>query len=217
MRVLLPDRLLFLVPVLVAVQALAVPWMAGTERLPKVPDLSRFPSNVGEFRQIQDVPIEPEVAAQLGADRTLNRFYLRNSTNTLVSLFVAWFQTQRGGASQPHSPKVCLPGAGWTPEVTGEISLPAAGGSIRVNRYVVAKGSERAVVLYWYQTPRRVIAGEWEAKLWLAADGLRDKRTDTSLVRVLAWSSGIDDQRADAAARAFAADLYPLLRNALPH
>jgi len=85
-----------------------------------------------------------------------------------------------------------------------------------VNRYLVANGAQRAVVLYWYQTPRRVIAGEWAAKLWLVADTLRNKRTDTALVRVIAWPADGKDEAATAVAIRFARKLYPLLREYLP-
>ncbi len=71
------------------------------------------------------------------------------------------------------------------------------------------------MVLYWYQTPRRAIAGEWAAKLWLVADALRDRRTDTALVRVVAWPGEGGDAAATAVAMGFARDLYPLLRECL--
>jgi len=209
-----PDRRAILVPLVVALQAALVPWLAGTERVPAPPNFGKLPAAMGEFHLIQESPIEAEVAAQLGADRTLNRMYLGGAPPAAVNAFVAWFRTQRGGASQPHSPKVCLPGAGWTPESTTEIPLETAAGTIRVNRYVVAKGGERAVVLYWYQTPRRVIAGEWAAKFWLAADALRDKRTDTAMIRILTWGDGKTHGQADLAARSFAREFYPLLRAA---
>jgi EpsI family protein len=98
------------------------------------------------------------------------------------------------------------------PEATGEVTLETAAGAISVNRWVIARGKERAVVLFWYQRPRRAIAGEWAAKLWLVADALRDKRTDTALVRVVAWTSGRSDEAATADASGFARSLYPLLR-----
>jgi hypothetical protein len=68
------------------------------------------------------------------------------------------------------------------------------------------------VVLYWYQTPRRVVAGEWAAKLWLVADAVRDKRTDTALVRVVIWSIPGHDHEATLEASAFVRSAYPLLR-----
>jgi len=68
--------------------------------------------------------------------------------------------------------------------VAGEITLNTVAGAITVNRYVIHNRGTRAIVLYWYQTSRRVIASEWDAKFWLAVDALRDKRTDTAIVRV---------------------------------
>jgi EpsI family protein len=109
-----------------------------------------------------------------------------------------------------------LPASGWTPERVDEVTLDTAAGAIAVNRYLVANGAQRAVVLYWYQTPRRAIAGEWAAKLWLVADAIRDKRTDTALVRVIAWPAGGSDDAATAAAVGFARELYPMLREYLP-
>ena len=149
-------------------------------------------------------------------DRLLSRSYLSGASNQFASLFVAWFQSQRAGASQPHSPKVCLPSNGWTPESTSEITLDTGQGVIPVNRIVAAYGVGRAVVLYWYQTPRRAVADELQAKLWLIADAMRDKRTDTSLVRIVVNVAGKQDDAATAAGMQFARDLYPVLREQLP-
>jgi hypothetical protein len=61
-----------------------------------------------------------------------------------------------------------------------------------------------------------VIASEWAAKFWLVADALRDKRTDTALVRVIAWSTGVSNEAANNVASGFARKLYPVLREHLP-
>jgi EpsI family protein len=211
------ERRIVFVPVFLAAQALLVHWAGSREYPPAPPDLSRFPAVVGQWKQAREDPIAAEVQGELRADRLLSRTYVDQSTSSVANLFVAWFQSQRGGASQPHSPKVCLPGSGWIPESTGEITLDTSSGAITVNRYIVAKGKERAVVLYWYQTPRRVVAGEWAAKLWLVADALRDSRTDTASVRVVVWSTPGHDTEAISKATGFARNLYPLLRECLPN
>ncbi len=151
-----------------------------------------------------------------GPTGRLSRSYLDVPTGQIASLFVAWFQSQRAGNSQPHSPKVCLPSAGWTPAVTDEVTLHTANGAIQVNRYIVVNRGQRVVVLYWYQGPHRVTAGEWASKLWLVADAIRDRRSDTALVRVVMQPNGSDDRTATGAATGFAEKLYPLLRTMLP-
>jgi EpsI family protein len=202
-----------LVPGFLAAQALLIHLAAGGERPPAPPDLATFPARVGAWTRLADDPIAADVAAQLKADRLLSQTYIDPSTGAVANLFVAWFNSQRGGDRQPHSPKVCLPGSGWIPEETGEITLETAAGSIRVNRYVATNRGAHAEILYWYQTPRRAVAGEWAAKIWLVADALRDRRTDTALVRIVVPLT----PGRTAAAAAFARAVYPPLRELLPH
>jgi EpsI family protein len=205
-----------LVPLFLAAQILVVHAASSAERPPQPPALTRFPSTFGPWRLFHDDLIDAATARELSADRLISQTYVESPTGSVASLFVAWFQTQREGARQPHSPKVCLPAGGWTPRVIDEIAVDTPAGAITVNRYIVIKGTQRAVVLYWYQTPRRVIAGEWAAKFWLAADALWDKRTDTALVRVITWPAHGGEERATAAATTFARSVYPMLRDYLP-
>jgi len=205
-----------LVPLFFLAQILGIHFAAGGEHPPPVPETGGFPASMGRWQLFRGDPIEEAVASELGADRFVSQTYIHTSTHAFASLLVAWFQTQQGGARQPHSPKVCLPSGGWTPRIVDEIAVGTAAGPITVNRYVVDKDTQTAVVLYWYQTPRRVIAGEWAAKFWLAADALRDKRTDTALVRVTTWPGTGGDEAATAVASEFVRNLYPVLRAYLP-
>jgi EpsI family protein len=222
-----------LVPLFLTAQILMVLAVTGREHPPPPPSLARFPTAFGPWRLLQADPIDQAVAKELGAERLVSQTYFRTpppqglppmqspaaieaSAGAFANVLVAWFQTQREGARQPHSPKVCLPGAGWTARIADQVAVDTPAGAITVNRYVVEKDRQRAVILYWYQTPRRVIAGEWAAKFWLAADGLRDRRTDTALVRVTASADAGGDQAATAVASGFVRDLYPALREYLP-
>jgi EpsI family protein len=208
------NREMILVPAFLVVQAALVQFASRGEHPPAAPDLSAFPANIGGWEKLREDPIEPDVAAQLGADRLLNRTYVRG-TSAVGNLFVAWFQSQRGGTSQPHSPQVCLPGAGWTTQAATQLAIDVGAGTISVNRMNIGKGQVRAVVLYWYQTPRRAIASEWAAKFWVVVDGLRDKRTDTSLVRIVVWNTGESDDSTAANAVELARAAYPWVEQAL--
>ncbi len=213
------SRGLIWVPGFLILQAVLVHFAASAERPPAAPDLLAFPASIGGWEKLREDPIEPDVAAQLGADRLLNRSYVLR-TGAVANLFVAWFQSQSAGTRQPHSPQVCLPGSGWITETSSRLALNVDIGvdaeSIAVNRMNVSKGPLRAVVLYWYQTPRRVIASEWAAKFWVVADGLRDQRTDTSLVRIVVWNDRESDQSTGAYAVELARAAYPVLRSILP-
>jgi EpsI family protein len=205
-----------LIPVFLASQALFVHWTATFEQPPAKPDLDRFPVQIGPWERAAEIPVDAATEAQLGADRLLNSTYMERPSGDFANIFVAWFQSQRAGTSQPHSPQVCLPAAGWVPESKGTIDILTTAGTITVNRYVIASGRERDVVLYWYQTPRRVVAGEWAAKFWLMEDALRDRRTDTSLVRVTTWVKDTDVAAATTAAIDISKRIYPLLRETFP-
>jgi EpsI family protein len=208
-------KAVFLLPVFLGAQALAVRWAAGEERVPFPPDLSKFPGAIANWKKVAEDQIDPAVEAQLRADRLLSWSYVQ-PTGVSANLFVGWFASQRGGASQPHSPQVCLPGSGWISAAASMVTLNTALGTIPVNRYVVSKGAERAVTIYWYQTPRRVLASEWAAKFWVVPDAFRDRRTDTALVRVFVWNSSRSDEETAKAAMQFSSAAYPLLREILP-
>jgi len=206
----------FLVPAFLVAQILVIHFAISGESAPSPPSSAYFPAAFGPWKVFRQDPIDAETAKELKADLLVSQSYLDPPTRSFASLLVAWYQSQRDGARQPHSPKVCLPGAGWTPRIADEVTVDTAAGAITVNRYVVDQGQQRAVVLYWYQNSRRVIAGEWAAKFFVVADSLRNQRTDTALVRIVTWSTNETDEAATAIAAGFARNLYPSLREYLP-
>ncbi len=87
---------------------------------------------------------------------------------------------------------------------------------IRINRYVVSHGEDKSVVLYWYQSERRVIASEFAAKFWLVMDSIRYHRSDTALVRVTVSVANNDTEGATRTGVAFVQTLFPALKQYLP-
>jgi EpsI family protein len=156
------------------------------EWIPPSKPLAEFPAVIGNWRLVREGAIEQDERDVLRADDYLTRQYAASRGKT-ANLFVAYFQSQRAGQT-PHSPKNCLPGSGWTWSVADTIRVAIAGRAqpIEINRYIVSKGDEHAVVLYWYQSRDRVVASEYQAAVFTAWDALRYNRTDTELVRVVA-------------------------------
>jgi EpsI family protein len=188
------------------------------ERVPELKPLSSFTQQFGGWQSIREAEIDPEIVDALKADDTLSRLYGGPASSMPVSLFIASYGSQRAGVS-PHSPKVCLPGSGWIDLRSAEIPVDVPGESspIRINRYVVAKGEDQSLVLYWYQTAHRVIANEYWAKLYLIWDGLLYRRSDASVVRVIVPIT--ETQKENAAQETglqFIRALYPSLKAHLP-
>jgi EpsI family protein len=181
----LKSRAAFLLTALLVVQGSLFYGLSRGETTPVYKPLDKFPTQVGGWRMVQQGVMEQEVKEVLRADDYITRDYAASPTK-VANLFVAFFKSQRAGQA-PHSPKNCLPGAGWVWTVSDTIPVNVAGRSapIEVNRYIVSKGEDRSVVLYWYQSRDRVVASEYKAAAFVALDALRYNRTDTSLVRVV--------------------------------
>lgn len=178
-----------------------------------------FPRQIGGWQSIVDPPMDEDVLKVLGVDDYLSRVYY--TREAAVGLYMGFYGSQRQGDTI-HSPLNCLPGAGWEPVSQGRLLISNADGQgrdITVNRYVVQKGLERQLVLYWYQSHGRVVASEYTSKLYLIHDAIRLNRTDGSMVRVIApIKIGATDNGAAAerVAEEFVRALFPLLPAYLP-
>jgi EpsI family protein len=184
------------------------------EVIPDSLPLASLPRTLGPWQFSGEGVVDAETNAILQADDTLIRSYQNNGAT--VELFVAGFRSQRTGKA-PHSPKNCLPGSGWTPLDDRQISVDVHRGEpIPVNRYIIAHGDYRSLVLYWYQSRDRAVAGEFKAKFWVMADALRYNRTDTALVRVIVPILNRDEATAEKRATDFVKSLYSPLLDYLP-
>ncbi|HEU5021577.1 MAG TPA: EpsI family protein [Bryobacteraceae bacterium] len=200
--------------VVLIVQAALFYTASRGEGTPLVRPLSDMPLALGNWVMTSQGVVDEETEAVLRADDTVIRSY-KGPDGTGASLFIAYFKTQRAGAA-PHSPKNCLPGAGFQPVESGYIDVPVSGKTININRYVVSNGDIEDVVLYWYQSQGRVIAGEFAAKFYLIADSIRRHRSDTSLVRVVVQAApGMRDQATQAGVN-FVQAAYPVVSTWIP-
>jgi EpsI family protein len=197
-------------------QAAAFYLVPKTEAPAAIRPLALLPTEVNSWHATAEHPIDDETQSILKADDTINRTY--SGPRGAVNFFVAYFMTQRTGKT-PHSPKHCMPGTGWEPIRSGitAISVPNRVDAIQVNHYVLVKGQQKNVVLYWYQSNDRVIASEYRAKIYTVIDSIRKRRSDTALVRVVVNvpPSG-DEKSALHVAAAFVQAVFPTLNAHLP-
>ncbi len=203
--------------VVLLLQAAAFYGFSRGEQVPAAKPLVDFSLSTPDWLPVKDQPLDQETLDILKADDTLSRVYRNIQTNAMLDLFVAYFSTQRTGKT-PHSPKNCLPGSGWVPSESGTIQISVHGqpAPLVVNRYVVSRGQTQSLVLYWYQGHGRVVASEYQAKLFTVLDSIRYHRSDTSLVRVVVPVSETEPESASRAAISFVQALFSPLKAYLP-
>jgi EpsI family protein len=180
--------------------------------IPREP-LSVLPLTLDGWEGRSAAPLADDVLNTLGVDDHISRRYV-GQAGMPIGLYVGYYASQRTGDTI-HSPQNCLPGAGWRPVASGELSIATPSGRVTVNRYVIQKGLDRQVVLYWYQGRGRVVANEYTNKALLMFDAARLNRTSGGLVRILAPVVTTAEAATDELT-AFAAALLPHLNRHLP-
>jgi EpsI family protein len=174
--------------------------------------LRDFPAAISSWHS-EDLPFDAEDIKKIGVDDYTNREYFGGSRP--IELYIGYYKDQRSGDAI-HSPKNCLPGAGWEPVRSTRVQIGSGDKPVLVNEYIVEKGTSRDLVLYWYQTHGRIVASEYWAKFWLVADGVRHRSTDGAMIRV--WTTAEDgEESAQARATDFARRVYPQVSEFLPN
>jgi EpsI family protein len=152
-----------------------------------------------------------------GMDDYLLRWYaVPGDSLADFSTYVGYYEQQSQGQTI-HSPKNCLPGAGWEALEAGDRTLEVAGKPVVVNRYLLGNAGERALVYYWYQGRGRVAANEYKVKWDLLRDSALRGRSEEALVRIVVpINARTDLARADSLAGATAGALIPAVYGILP-
>ena len=210
-------RLIALTACFLVTAALAVRG-SQPERVPLRQPLAELPLQIGHWAGRDLAQFSDDILRVLGVDEYVNRSYTTPGAPP-VSLYIGYYQSQREGDTI-HSPMNCLPGAGWRPVAHEHLAIPVEGRDERavVNRYVIQKGTDRQVVLYWYQSQGRVVASEYWSKIFLVYDAMRLNRSEAALVRVISpvLTHEGSDEAAGARVTEFVQAMFPLMDRHLP-
>lgn len=160
-----------------------------------------------------DVTFTPDEERVAGMSSYVLRVFEKDSSS--FSVYVGYYPSQLQGKSI-HSPKNCLPGAGWEPVAMGTRSIDLASGPVSVNRYVLEREGARAVVYYWYQGRGRVAWNEYRVKWDLLRDKATMGRSEEALVRIVVGVLPGRDEEADSLATVVAGRLVDGVFDALP-
>lgn len=173
----------FMPAVTLALGVLLVAGVRAQHTMPPTQPLSTLPTTYLGYSSRPVIVSEDEQKVAGMSDYSLREF-LRDSS-VVFSVYVGYYDKQVQGKTI-HSPKNCLPGAGW--EVMSNEVKPAPGvGSATqtVNKVVLANKNARALVYYWYQGRGRIESNEYKVKWDLLRDAALHGRTEEALVRIV--------------------------------
>jgi exosortase D (VPLPA-CTERM-specific) len=202
--------------VLLAIAATFLQLHAGNEVFPPRRELHEFPTQLGGWTGT-DIPLDQDTLEKLGHGDFLNREYVDLEKSPPIYMFIAYYPSQRAGDS-PHSPQNCRRGSGWTPLENQRITLAMPGHEpFPANRFFIAKGDARQLVLYWFWAHDRGVASEWCAKYYLVKDSMRINRSDGSIVSITArMDPGETPGTAQQRIQPFVDKVLPLLDTFIP-
>ena len=168
---------------------LATPVLVGSlGEVPPVPiakALDEFPLDFEGYSGTR-ATMDPAMWERVGAQEYIIVNY-EQPAMTPINFYVAYYEYQRKGGDFVHSPRLCLPGAGWLIEKNRVRELAPSPGaeSLKLNELIISKGGARQIVYFWYQGRGRNFTNEFAAKFYMVWDGLFRRRTDGALVRVV--------------------------------
>ena len=208
------DRSRFIPAAVLGLGCLLLLRVTGQRVMPLTRPLSSLPATMQGY-QGTDLTISPEEQAAAGMTSYVLRSFGPDSS-TVFSVYVGYYDYQTQGKTV-HSPKNCLPGAGWEPLEASEMLLGTEGVTVPINLYVLANQDQRAIVMYWYQGRGRVAANEYRVKYDLLRDAALRGRTEEALVRVFVpVTPGLNQASALELAKSVASGLVPSLKQILP-
>jgi EpsI family protein len=132
---------------------------------------------------VEDQRLSDDERRVAGMSDYVARVYRRGSVPAFTIL-VSYYERQTQGQTI-HSPRNCLPGAGWEVLTAGTQVVNVDGVNRTLNRYVLKNGAATAVAFYWYQGRGRIVANEYTVKWNLLRDAAFAGHTEEALARVV--------------------------------
>ncbi|WP_319583449.1 exosortase C-terminal domain/associated protein EpsI [uncultured Pseudodesulfovibrio sp.] len=145
--------------------------------------LAEFPVRVGEWRMVQEDIFSSEIMAILRPTDYMSRDYVDREGHR-VTLYIGYHGGRKGDGGI-HSPRNCLPSAGWYTNSTGLVEIPLSDGQdIKIADIVMSKNVHTVSFYYWYQVRGEILTNEYALKLSEIWNTLVSRRKDAAFIRV---------------------------------
>lgn len=169
-----------------------------------------FPRQFGQWHGHLEY-IDPEMVKATRSQAHLNMAF-SDANGRIISLWIAFYQSQKKAGGFVHSPKGCLPASGWDTVGAGIYKIAP---SLAVNYMLVEKMGSRLVVFYWYVQRGRWLSSEYLNKFYMGYDGLIRGRTDGAIIRLIT-PAGKNVEAAQECLASFARQLAKVLPDFIP-
>ena len=175
-----------------------------------------FPNQLGDWVCADREFMSSKIIDNLGVTDYFICTFQHPEPSQVVNVYIGYHASQvredggGGDTTAIHPPAHCLPGSGWDiiDSQSVELDMPGLPESpAAVKRLVVARGNDRHLTYYWYQSRGRVISRDWEKILFVGFDRATRGRTDGSLVRFTVPILREDEESAEQSFR----ELAPLI------
>lgn len=214
------------IPAVVLLAGCAFIWQTHSQRaMPLAAPLTSILPAIPGYQTV-DQHVSDEERRIAGMTDYVARAYVHDSASQFQTL-VSYYDRQ-GQGKTIHSPRNCLPGAGWEVLRGDARPIDVDGSRYVVNHYTIKNGARTAVVYYWYQGRGRVVSNEYAVKWNLLRDAALLGHTEEALVRVVVpipvKLAGLDSTSAaryvagaDSLGDAIARQLMREVRRVMPH
>lgn len=177
------------------------------EIIPERESFYTFPLTIENWKGHQEA-LDPAIIQALGFSDYWNANYQRNEHEPPVSLYMAYYQSQRLG-NAAHSPSNCIPGGGWEVKEKNIVAVEMGNFSLPVTRMVIKKGTEAMLVYYWFDQRGRILNEQFGIKWYLFVDSITRQRTDGAVIRVMTqMDNNSETQIADERVKSFLKGAY---------
>ncbi len=181
-----------------------------------------LPDNFESWQCKERVEMQEDVVNNLNVtDYIICRFTnLESEGREHVDFYAGYHASQQrsdsGKTTIIHPPEHCLPGSGWdiieSTIVPIDFGIPGD-----AKRVIIAKGAERNLVYFWYQSRGHVIGTNFDRLLKMFMDRALRRRSDGALLRFTMPIDRGDEAEADAAFERFATALMGDMPRWLPN
>lgn len=204
----------------IAMNAYAYNYLATGDVIPPRETFAEFPDDFAGWTCGGRQKLDQGIIDNLGVTDYLICRFKNDALGRYVDFYVGYHEKQErsdsGRTTLIHPPEHCLPGSGWdiidTTIVPVDFGIPG-----EAKRVVIAKGSARSLVYFWYQSRGHVIGTNLDRLRHLFFDRAFRSRTDGALLRFTMPVRRENYAEADETFRRFASAMAGRLPRFIPN